>query len=138
VDVKKLIYQGYKSTEACEKLGISPDSYRRWRDKLAANPERVKQEEIHDDSRRPKRLARQVSVSTRQRVIEVANQPQYKSANRITQQLKVEDIAIGTAKVIEILEEEGLYGEIQIKDASGEYKRKRGLLRQCEKRQQAP
>ncbi len=135
MDVKELIYQGYKSTEACEKVGISPDSYRRWRDKLADNPEWVKQEEIHDESRRPKRMARQVSASTTLRVIELANHPQHQSANSITHQLKDEGIAIGTAKVIEILEGEGLYGEIEVKNAKGEYKRKRGLKKLCEKRQ---
>lgn len=130
-----LVDDGYTLKEACEKLEISLTSYRRWRNQIIANPDFVKQEAIEMASRRPKRFARQVSASTRQRVIEVAHQPHHQSANSIAEQLRAEGIRIGNAKVNEILVEEGLFGEIYIQQPSGAYKRKRGLLKLCEKRQ---
>lgn len=84
------------------------------------------------------RLARQITDATKQQVIAEASKPHHTSANSITKQLKRDGVSIGTAKVIEILEEAGLYGIIYKKKASGEYTGKRGLLKQCEKRQKAP
>ena len=69
-------------------------------------------------------------------MIKEAAKPHHTSASSITKQLKSDGISIGNAKVIEILREEGLYGEIQVKSANGEHKRKSGLLRLCEKRQE--
>lgn len=99
--------------QACRAVGVSPTNYRRWRDALYANPDFVQQKAIEIESRSPKRFARQVGACTKQRIIDMANQPEHTSANSITKQLKNEGITIGTAKVIEILEEEGLVWEIQ-------------------------
>ncbi len=136
--VAELIEDGYSVKRACARLNIAPSNYRRWRDALDANPDFAQRKVIEDESRCPKRFARQMNTGTKQRIIDMANQPEHTSANSITQQLKGEGIAIGTAKVIEILEMEGLFGEIQKKDASGEFRRKRGLLKQCEKRPKQP
>ncbi|MGM0692320.1 MAG: transposase [Pseudomonadota bacterium] len=133
--VAELIEDGNSVKSACAKINVSPSNYRRWRDALIANPEFEQRKVIEMGSRRPKRFARQVSASTRQRIIDMANQHQHTSANSITQQLKDDGIDIGTAKVIEILKEEGLFGEIEVQNASGGYRRKRGLLKLCEKRQ---
>lgn len=117
-------------------MGVSRTSFRRWRDRLNTNPEYKQREAIEMDSTRPICHARQVSANTRQRIIEEAQNTHHTSASSITRQLKAEGIAISTAKVIEILEEEGLYGMIQVRDSKGGIKRKRGLLRLCQKRQQ--
>lgn len=136
VDVKELVEQGYSSTEACNELGISPDSYRRWRDKLAKNPAWVKQRRVYDDSRRPKRIARELNENTKQRIIETAKQPHHQSAHSIAKQLRTEGIRIGNGAVNKILVEAGLFGEIYVQKPDGTYVRKMGLLRLCQKRQQ--
>lgn len=122
--------------QACHEVGVAPSNYRRWWDRLKQHPEYHHERAIPTQSKRPKQLTRQTSNEVRQRVIHESQQPQHTSANSITQQLTREGFTIGTSKVIEILETEGLYGEIQVKKANGEWVRKRGLLRLCEKRQQ--
>lgn len=117
--------------EACDHFGIPPANYRRWRNKLAENQSYMTSESIPEESRRPDRLARKISASTRQRVIEEAHDFKHKSANSIVKHLSTEGIAISVATVIDILEEEGLYGKIYTEQSDGSFKVKRGLLRLC-------
>lgn len=122
----------------CESCGVSPSNYRRWKTTLDKNPEYQQKGIIPTQSTRPKHPARQISEATKQRVIEEACKPNHTSANSITSQLNDEGIAIGKGKVIEILEEVGLYGTIYKTNAKGECQEKRGLHRLCENRQQGP
>lgn len=118
---------------ACAEAGISRSTYSRWRNKLLVNGEYLAHEVIPEKSRRPKHLARKISPSTRQRVVEEAGKPNHMSANQIAQYLQGNGLSISTAKVIEILKEEGLYGVIHITNAKGVSICKSGLLRLCEK-----
>ncbi|WP_445001183.1 hypothetical protein [Halomonas mongoliensis] len=122
----------------CESCGVSQSNYRRWKDILDDHPEYHQEGIIPTQSRRPKRLARQTTEATKQRVIAEASKPHHTSANSITEKLKSEGVAIGKGTVIEILKEAGLYGTIHTMNTKGELQRKRGLLRLCEKRQQGP
>lgn len=118
--------------EACEAIGVAPSSYRRWRDVLAENNEYVQRGEIPEKSKKPARMARQVSGQIREMVVQVANQDECQTANQVTRKLKQEGTQIGTAKVIEILEAAGMYGEITKTNSKGESIRKRGLLKMDE------
>ena len=132
--LEKIKATGCTLEEACDGAGVSRTTYSRWRDKLQANENYLEKGEIPEKSRRPKRLARATSPTTRHYVVYEAGKPHHTSANGIARHLKENGILISTAKVIEILEEEGLYGEIHSANARGELVRKRGLLKLCEKR----
>ncbi|UQI40517.1 transposase [Vreelandella venusta] len=118
---------------ACAEAGISRTTFSRWRNKLQAHNAYLEDGMIPDESRRPKHLARQLSSSTRQRIVDEASNSQHTSANKIAKLLKGQGLSISTSKVIEVLEEEGLYGEIQVTNKRGEKVRKRGLIVMCEK-----
>ena len=129
---------GCSLEEACRQVGVPRTTYTRWLNKLSENGSDLESGEIPDQSRRPKTFARETSESTKQRVIEEAANVSHKTASSITKQLQQEGISIGNAKVIEILKENGLYGEIEVQNAKGEWRRKSGLLRLCQKRPQQP
>lgn len=119
---------------ACAEAGISRTTYSRWRNKLLAHNAYLEYEVIPEESRRPKHLARQLNSSTRQRIVEEASNPQHTSANKIAKHLKSQGLPVSTSKIIEVLEEEGLYGEIQVSNKRGEKVRKRGLTSMYEKK----
>lgn len=132
--LEKTLHDGCSLDEACTAVGVARTTFSRWRNKLRVNENYLDNEEIPEKSRRPKRLARLISESTKQYVVDEASKPHQTSANRIARHLKENGLPISTAKVIEILEGEGLYGEIHILNARRESVRKRGLLKLCENR----
>lgn len=127
-EISLSISQGIAVREACKKAEIPMSSYYRWRQEIRDNPEYLDNGEIPQRSRRPKRLARQVTQITKEKVIELADMVSYTSAANIQRQLGKEGISIGTGTVIKILEEAGLYGEIHV-FRNGEKVRKHGLLK---------
>lgn len=136
VDQYREVYPDPPLDDTCHSCGVSPSNYRRWKAILDDHPEYHEQGIIPAQSQRPNHLARQTSDTTKQRVVEEASKTHHTSASSITAQLKSDGIPIGKGKVIEILEEAGLYGTIYKTNATGEYKQRRGLFRLCEKRQQ--
>ena len=138
IDRHRRYFPTQKLDSICHDLNVPPSNYRRWKAILDAHPEYHALKMIPERSKRPHRLARQVSKTTQQQVIAEAHQPHHTSANSIKKQLNEDGVVIGTAKVIKILEEAGLYGTIYRQNAQGDYIKKRCLLRCCEKPLKGP
>ncbi len=119
---------GRETESACRAEGIHQATFYRW---LA----RLKQAEdshtaaLSPKSRRPKTLARLTPQSLRHEVISLARGGSFQSANQITEALRRSGHRTTCSTVINILEEEGLFGIIEKKDRKGNVVgKKRGLV----------
>lgn len=127
-EIQLLRKEGFTATNACSQVGVSRSQYYRW----LAEYRKVLKGDINamqPKSRRPKRLARQTSSSMRQQVLQLARSRKFSSANAISNKLREQGYKITTKTVISILEGEGLYGWIVIRDEAGKLlTKKRGLI----------
>lgn len=80
-------------------------------------------------SRRPKKLARQTPKPVQDRVIALARTREFTSAHAIAKRLREQGEKITASSVIQILEREGLYGYVPIKDKTGRVVAKKSGLR---------
>lgn len=111
---------------ACAHLKISPKQYYEWKRLLEAGGEAA----LEPKSRRPTRYGNQLNDEIRQKVVSEAKSGNHKSANQLKLNLETRGVRVSLPTVIEILEEAGLYGFIEIRDRDGRLvKRRRGLIK---------
>lgn len=121
------VFQSDNKTEACKDVGISRQTYYRWRVPVAEAIKSNSKDGI-EKTRRPKKLARSIPAEIREKIISMASSGQYKSANAIAKAL-ANDRVIHAGTVIKILEEAGFYGVIEARDSEGLLiKKKRGII----------
>lgn len=110
---------------ACSHVEISPKQYYEWKRLLEAGGEAA----LKPKSRRPTSYGNQVNDATRQKVVSEAKNGNHKSANQIKLGLESRGVQISLPTIIEILEEAGLYGVVEVRDGEGNLiKRRRGLI----------
>lgn len=112
---------------ACTLAGINTTQYYRWC-KQVARAEAGDKEALEPKSRRPKTYGNTISEQTRKRVICEAQSGHHRTANRLKEYLASCDVKISLPKVIEILENAGLYGTVEVRNRDGRKVRKSAFL----------
>lgn len=112
---------------ACALVGINTTQYYRWCEQLAMTKAGDK-EALEPKSRRPKTYGNTISEHTRKRVIWEAQSGHHRTANRLKEYLAGCDVKISLPKVIEILENAGLYGTVEVRNRDGRKVRKSAFL----------